>query len=253
MQILCFVSELENLMSKNVTDIGSFLGKLRYTSFLSIAMNTYAFFSIDEIDTVGLEDLSNVDLALDNPMSSQTDFFYVFFSGLILILMLPIFRFALQGNPLLTLNGYMTQISSCQAIVMKHMIFKRIHYIAIKAELTGDVLEVLTTTRSILRLNRKINGIFFLRITNVIGDGLLMFLKCLSALWIVYGLHKEMECLEYYSPVFTLLMRGHIITRVARHYGKGLKSYELLGTSSNSKIMPQCRRDLSIYPCTTIS
>ncbi|KAG8280452.1 hypothetical protein J6590_081905 [Homalodisca vitripennis] len=116
-------------------------------------MNTYAFFSIDEIDTVGLEDLSNVDLALENPMSSQTDFFYVFFSGLILIHTFLIFRFALQAKPLLTLNGYMTQITSCQAIVMKNMISKRINYITIKPEETGDVLEVLKTTRSILRLN----------------------------------------------------------------------------------------------------
>ncbi|KAG8280457.1 hypothetical protein J6590_081913 [Homalodisca vitripennis] len=166
------------------------------------------------MDTVGLEDLINVDLVLENTMSSQTDYFYVVIILIMIIQMFSFLRFTLKMSMINVniMNRYITVFSAFQAVLMKHMVFKRMNCIQEKAKNTDDVLELLRTSRSILGLNQTINETFSMRTTNAVASGLVVLLLSLSAYWRVYGLHKDTDCYEYISPVFALLMQGHIIT-----------------------------------------
>ncbi|KAG8269793.1 hypothetical protein J6590_099945 [Homalodisca vitripennis] len=214
-EIICFITVVVLLISYNVTGILTFVVKLSYTYFLvSIAMNTYSIFSIDEMDTVGLEDLTNVDLALENTMSSQTDFFYVLIFWVMMIHMFSILRFALKLNILHVLNRYITICSAFQSVLMKHMVSKRMNCIQVKAQDSDNVLKLLATTRSILGFNQKIDDIFSVRTANVVAHGLLMFFLSLTSFWSIYGTHKKYYSIENHSPVFAILMQGHIITEL---------------------------------------
>ncbi|KAG8291212.1 hypothetical protein J6590_065640 [Homalodisca vitripennis] len=217
MEISCFVSVAFFMFvsTYNVTDIGTFVSKLRYTYFLvSIVVNTYAFFSIDEMDTVGLEDLINVDLELENMMSLKSDFLYVGITVLTIIHTVSILWFTQKMNILYKCDRYITICTAFQAVLMKNMVTKRIKWIQVKEEKMANGLELLTTTRSILGFNEKVNNIFSLRMANVVVGGLLTFLHCMSAYWQVYGLHKEIDCYESNSALIALVVQGHIITEL---------------------------------------
>ncbi|KAG8280458.1 hypothetical protein J6590_081911 [Homalodisca vitripennis] len=111
--------------------------------------------------------------------------------------------------------------------------------IEVKAEETDNVLELLVTTRNILRFNQKVDVLFSVRTANVVGHGLLMFLLCVTSLWTVFGAHKEFDCLEYHSPLFALLLQGNIITELLCLGGKILKistSVESLSWEINKRM-----------------
>ncbi|KAG8279578.1 hypothetical protein J6590_079417 [Homalodisca vitripennis] len=218
-------------------------------------MNTYSIFSIDEMDTVGLEDLTNVDLALENTMSSQTDFFYVLIFWVMMIHMFSILRFALKLDILQMLNRKILICSAFQSVLMKHMVSKRMNRIQVKAQETDNVLELLATTRSILGFNQKIDDMFCMRTANVVEHGLLNFLLSLTAFWSIYGLHKEFYCIENHSPVFALLVQCHIFTELFCLGGKISKisncveslSWEINKRMSSKEYSIEHRKKLEVF------
>ncbi|KAG8334002.1 hypothetical protein J6590_099096 [Homalodisca vitripennis] len=97
---------------------------------------------------------------------------------------------------------------------MKHMTSKRGKSILAKSKETNNALELLSTTRKILAFNQKINEMFSMMTVNVIFDGLLAFVHCLSAYWRVYGLDEKVDCLEYHAPALALFLQGYIISEL---------------------------------------
>ncbi|KAG8280456.1 hypothetical protein J6590_081912 [Homalodisca vitripennis] len=163
--------------------------------------------------TVGLDDLTNVDLALETTISSQTDHYCLVIIWIMMIHMFSLLRFTLFLD-FHVLNRFITILSAFHTILLKHMVSKRMNCIPVKAKESDNVLELLTSTRPILGINKKVNEFFFLRMTNSVVYGLLTFLHCLSAYWRTYGLRKDTDNFEYISPVLALLVQGHIITEL---------------------------------------
>ncbi|KAG8279408.1 hypothetical protein J6590_106249 [Homalodisca vitripennis] len=165
------------------------------------------------MDTVGLEDLINVDLELENVMSLENDFFYLVIICLTIIHTVSILWFTQKMNTLHIFDKYITICTAFQSVLMKNMVTKRIKCIQVKEENMANI-ELLETTRSVLGFNVKVNNIFSLRMANAVVEGLLTFLHCISTYWQVYGLHKNIDCFESSSPIIALVVQGHIITEL---------------------------------------
>ncbi|KAG8305452.1 hypothetical protein J6590_069793 [Homalodisca vitripennis] len=191
----------------------SFIYALSRACFIiSILVNQWAFYRTAHMDTVGLEDFNIIDRALETTLSSQIDFFYPAFVCLEATQLLSYFRFVQAENWFYILNRVVTSLSVAQAVLMKHMVSKRLICIQEKAaEETGNILELVQTTRKVLNFNQKVNEVFSLRVANAIAIGLIIFLHCLLSHWRVYGLHKEIECFESTSPFYASLVQSHII------------------------------------------
>ncbi|KAG8270051.1 hypothetical protein J6590_093772 [Homalodisca vitripennis] len=163
------------------------------------------------MNTIGLEDLNSIDSALGQTLSYQTDFFYLTFVGLAVIQLLPYLRFVQYVDNFYIINTVTTTFSMIQAVLMKHMVSKRMKCIVEKAAETHDILDVIATTRRTLGFNQKVNEVFSLRVANAVANGLIVFLQCLSAHWTVYGLHQEVRCFEYHSPILASVLQSYII------------------------------------------
>ncbi|KAG8291211.1 hypothetical protein J6590_065639, partial [Homalodisca vitripennis] len=166
------------------------------------------------MDTVGLEDLFDVDPELENIMSLSTHFYYVVIICLTIIHTVSPLWFTQKLNTLYVFDRYITICTAFQAVLMKNMVTKRIRWFKVKAEKTDNSLELLATIRIILGFNEKVNKIFSLRMANVVVEGLLTFLNCISAYWQVYGLHKKIDCFESSSPIIAFVVQGYIITEL---------------------------------------
>ncbi|KAG8260840.1 hypothetical protein J6590_087439 [Homalodisca vitripennis] len=198
LQIICFTSETNVFLSITVNSITSFINKLsRASVILSTAVNTWAFLTVDRMNTIGLEDLNSIDSALGQTLSYQTDFFYLTFVGLAVIQLLPYLRFVQYVDNFYIINTVTTTFSMIQAVLMKHMVSKRMKCIVEKAAETHDILDIIATTRRALGFNQKVNEVFSLRVANAVANGLIVFLQCLSAHWTVYGLHQEVDALSW--------------------------------------------------------
>ncbi|KAG8260842.1 hypothetical protein J6590_087441 [Homalodisca vitripennis] len=149
------------------------------------------------MNTIGLEDLNSIDRALGQTLSYQTDFFYLTFVGLAVIQLLPYLRFVQYVDNFYVINTVTTTFSMIQAVLMKHMVSKRMKCIVEKAADTHDVLDIIATTRRTLGFNQKVNEVFSLRVANAVANGLIVFLQCLSAHWKVYGLHQEVDAFSW--------------------------------------------------------
>ncbi|KAG8294387.1 hypothetical protein J6590_104010 [Homalodisca vitripennis] len=179
---------------------------------VSTLINVWAFLNVGQTDTVGLEDLISVDRDLETTLRTQIDFFYPAFVCFVTIQLSAYLRFIKESKSAYFITVVMTKFSSVQAILMKHMVLKRMKCIQEKVVETRNILDIVSLTRRILGFNHKVNSVLSLCVANAISTGLLQFLASISSYWKVYGLHNMLQCYESTSPVLAAILQTHIIT-----------------------------------------
>ncbi|KAG8329459.1 hypothetical protein J6590_085441 [Homalodisca vitripennis] len=181
---------------------------------VSTLINLWAFLNVGQTDTVGLEDLISVDRDLETTLRTQIDFFYPAFVCFVTIQLSAYLRFIKETKSAYFITVVMTKFSSVQAVLMKHMVLKRMKCIQEKVVGTRNILDIVPLTRRILGFNLKVNSVLSLCVANAISTGLLQFLASISSYWKVYGLHNMLQCYESTSPVLTAILQTHIITEL---------------------------------------
>ncbi|KAG8304467.1 hypothetical protein J6590_092829 [Homalodisca vitripennis] len=179
---------------------------------VSTLINLWAFLNVGQTDTVGLEDLISVDRDLETTLRTQIDFFYPAFVCFVTIQLSAYLRFIKETKSAYFITVVMTKFSSVQAVLMKHMVLKRMKCIQEKVVETRNILDIVSLTRRILGFNHKVNSVLSLCVANAISTGLLQFLASISSYWKVYGLHNMLQCYESTSPVLAAILQTHIIT-----------------------------------------
>ncbi|KAG8329454.1 hypothetical protein J6590_085432 [Homalodisca vitripennis] len=181
---------------------------------VSTLINLWVFLNVGQTDTVGLEDLISVDRDLETTLRTQIDFFYPAFVCFVTIQLSAYLRFIKETKSAYFITVVMTKFSSVQAVLMKHMVLKRMKCIQEKVVGTRNILDIVPLTRRILGFNHKVNSVLSLCVANAISTGLLQFLASISSYWKVYGLHNMLQCYESTSPVLAAILQTHIITEL---------------------------------------
>ncbi|KAG8248002.1 hypothetical protein J6590_049350 [Homalodisca vitripennis] len=102
-------------------------------------------------------------------------------------------------------------ITCYRVATLIHMMSKRVKLIIVKTEEHDDLLELVLHIRKLFEYNQKLNLNYSLRAANSLWTGTVLFLQSISAYWRVYGLHYVIDCLEYRSPIVTIISKGHVI------------------------------------------
>ncbi|KAG8274963.1 hypothetical protein J6590_096727 [Homalodisca vitripennis] len=143
---------------------------------VSTLINLWVVLNVGQTDTVGLEDLISVDRDLETTLRTQIDFFYPAIVCFVTIQLSPYLRFITETKSAYFITVVMTKFSSVQAVLMKHMVLKRMKCIQEKVVGTRNILDLVPLTRRILGFNHKVNSVLSLFVVNAISTGLLQFL-----------------------------------------------------------------------------
>ncbi|KAG8247992.1 hypothetical protein J6590_049335 [Homalodisca vitripennis] len=91
------------------------------------------------------------------------------------------------------------------------MLSKRVQLVTFQTEQHQDTVRLVLKLRKLFELNQKLKINYSLRAANSLLAGSLVFLQSISAYWRVYGLHYDIDCLEYHAPIATVFAHGHYL------------------------------------------